>query len=393
MMSWVAIAFGLLAFLSFALSVWQFVVATRFPLHQRVPDDRFAPSVTILKPLKGCDAETGRCLRSWLAQDYRGQAQILFGVASADDPVCLVVQELIGKFPNCDARLVHCPAGLGANSKASTLAQLEPHIKHEFILVSDADVRVPPDFLTNVVFPLRDPGVGLVNCFYRLANPSTLAMRWEAVAINADFWSQVLQARSLKPLNFALGAVMVTRRAHLAEIGGFVTLIEYLADDYQLGWKISSRGQRIELCPVVVECWEPLMDWPDVLIRQLRWARTIRFCQPMPYLISIISNATLWPFLWLFIHPAKGTLAVVSLLLLWRVFSAQTLEKRFTGERTNFGDASLVLVKDLLGAVIWMSAFIGREIAWRGEIYRVETGGKLTRVNPSLARSHSGPPM
>ena len=63
-------------------------------------------------------------------------------------------------------------------------------------------MRVPPDFLANVVAPLRDPGTGLVNCFYRLANPATTAMRCEAIAINADFWSQVLQSASLKPLAF-----------------------------------------------------------------------------------------------------------------------------------------------------------------------------------------------
>ena len=82
------------------------------------------------------------------------------------------------------------------------------------ILVSDADVRVPPDFLANVVAPLASmtENRALVNCFYRLANPTTTAMQWEAVAINADFWSQVLQAASLKPLDFALGAVMLTRR-------------------------------------------------------------------------------------------------------------------------------------------------------------------------------------
>jgi hypothetical protein len=72
--------------------------------------------------------------------------------------------------------------------------------------------------LTNVLLPLAASGespdsgagntVGLVHCFYQLANPTTPAMRWEAIAINADFWSQVLQSRSLKPLDFALGAVM-----------------------------------------------------------------------------------------------------------------------------------------------------------------------------------------
>ncbi len=390
-MGWLAIALGLLAFLSFALNVWQFFVATRFALHQRVRDTSFAPAISILKPLKGCDAETERCLRSWLTQDYRGAVQTLFGVAAADDPVCAVVEKLLGEFPNGDAQLVKCPQALGANSKVSTLTQLQPRIRHELILVSDADVRVPPDFLTNVVFPLRDDGVGLVNCFYKLANPTTLAMRWEAVAINADFWSQVLQARTLMPLDFALGAVMVTRSTHLREIGGFAALLEYLPDDYQLGSKISLRGQRIELCPVVVECWEPAMGWPAVLNHQLRWARTIRFCKPIPYFFSILSNATLWPLSWLAIHRTNWAMVVVLALLLWRVLSARILQMRFTGLAPHLSDFLMVLAKDLLGAALWLVSFIGRKIAWRGEIYRVERGGKLTKVRrSSLDLSENG---
>jgi hypothetical protein len=80
-----------------------------------------------------------------------------------------------------------CGESLGTNGKISTLIQLERLAKHELILVSDADVRVPADFLVNAVAPLRDDETALVNCFYRLANPATAAMRWEAIAVNADF--------------------------------------------------------------------------------------------------------------------------------------------------------------------------------------------------------------
>src|SRR5436190_9059835 len=127
---------------------------------------------------------------------------------------------------------------------------MEKLAKYEFIIISDADVRAPADLLSNVVAQLEGvswerrhsagesdeitsiavappanstatspasarpshfapltsptplPSIGLVNCFYSLANPATLAMRWEAIAINADFWSQVLQAQSLKPVDF-----------------------------------------------------------------------------------------------------------------------------------------------------------------------------------------------
>src|SRR5262245_29135961 len=206
---------GCLAFISLAVTMWQWTVARRFPLHQRIQGNSFSPAVSVLKPLKDSDAETFRCLESWLTQDYPAPVQVLFGVDSAEDSVCELVQALLTACPRCDAQLVVCNEALGPNAKVSTLIQLQRHAKHDVIVVSDADVRVPADFLANAVAPLHDSGVGLVNCFYRLANPSTLPMQWEAIAINSDFWSQVLQACSLKPMDFALGAVMGTTRGHL----------------------------------------------------------------------------------------------------------------------------------------------------------------------------------
>ena len=51
------------------------------------------------------------------------------------------------------------------------------------------------------------------------------------------------------------------RRKELEEIGGFKSLANCLADDYQLGNRIFKNGHRIALCPVVVECWDAPMKW------------------------------------------------------------------------------------------------------------------------------------
>ena len=408
-----------LALLSLALALWQWLAARKFPLHRRAAETEFAPAVSLLKPLKGCDATTAESLQSWFSQNYPGQTQILFGVADANDPVCKIVREIIAKNPKCDAQLVVCEKLVGANAKAATLAQLEKLVKHELILVSDADVRVPADFLANIVAPLRDAGwadsplpadgahgvtrptVGLVNCFYRLANPSTTAMRWEAIAVNADFWSQVLQSQSLEPLDFALGAAILVRRNALAEIGGFQSLADCLADDYQLGHRIANNGHRIALCPVVVECWGAPMNWRDVWKHQLRWARTIRVCQPLPYFFSILSNGTLWPLLWLASEICKwlpmtlpnaqidpfrsceikiGLLAVaivVIALLLFRIVLAENLQRRFTPERKLISPFWLVPVKDLLQAAIWLCAFAGSTVEWRGRKMKLRRDGTL----------------
>jgi ceramide glucosyltransferase len=373
--------FAALALLSLALLLWQWLAARRFPLHRRVTDVSFAPAVTLLKPLRGCDATTAESLQSWCDQNYTGPMQILFGLANAHDPAGPMVRNLIEKNPGRDAQLVICAETPGANGKVSTLIQLERRAKHELILVSDADVRVPPDFMANIVAPLRDDQTGLVSCFYRLANPTTTAMRCEAVAINADFWSQVLQAATLKPLDFALGAALLTRRKLLAEIGGFTALANCLADDYQLGRRLAQNGRRLLLCPVVVDCWTAPMNWRDVWQHQLRWARTIRVCRPVAYFFSILSNATFWPLLWLMVSPGLSKTfcppLVAAACLLIRIVLAQNLQRRLASSRGRAAPPWLVPVKDLLQVMVWAGAFMGNKIIWRGEQLKLHGDGTL----------------
>ena len=402
-----SVILGSLACLSLVLLLWQWLAARRFPLHERVGNLSFAPAVTVLKPLKGADAHTENCLRSWFAQEYSGPIQILLGVHSADDPACAVIKQLLAEFQNRDAQLVLTPAQLGTNGKVSNLAQLVKHAKHEVLVISDADVWVPADFLVEAVralAPQRQVGrvtpcapghdvvaggahgvtrptndVGLVNFFYRLANPTTLAMQWEAIAINADFWSQVLQSKSLKPLDFALGAVMVTRRKNLDEIGGFESLADCLADDYQLGNRIARQGHRIELCPVVVECWDPPQTFKSVWKHQLRWARTVRVCQPAPYFFSILSNPTFWPLLWLALVPSPLAAGFFALSLLIRALLTENLQRRLTNKPTGVWPA-LAPVKDLLQFVIWLGAFAGNTIEWRGQRFQLRKDGTLVKL-------------
>jgi ceramide glucosyltransferase len=372
---------GGLATVSCGIVVWQFLAARKFPLHQRIAGTSFAPAVSILKPLKGCDATTADSLASWFGQNYAGRTQILFGVADATDPVCGIVEELLKQHPAADAQLIICDILGNTNAKVAKLAQLEKLAHHELILVSDADVRVPPDFLTNFVTPLQDKKVGLVNCFYRLANPVNTAMRWEAIAVNVDFWSQVLQSQTLMPLDFALGAAILLRRKGLEEIGGFDALTNCLADDYQLGNRIFKNGHHIALCPVVIECWDAPMSWTQVWKHQIRWARTIRVCQPVPYFFSILSNGTIWPLLWLFASLASSQGLSLPLMaigfLLVRVVLAQKLQYYFTPGRKLISNAWLVTVKDLLNTAIWISAFSGNTVEWRGRKMRLLRDGTL----------------
>lgn len=390
--------FAALTLLSVGLLVWQFLAAARFPLHQRRSETDFAPDISLLKPLKGADEHTAACLRSWFEQSYAGKIQLLFGVADPEDPVCAVVRSLMVEFPQADAQLVFARELLGPNAKVSTLTQLAPHVRHGLVAVSDADVRVPREFLAQAVAPLREPQTGLVNCFYQMANPCTPAMQWETVAVNADFWSQVLQSNTLKPQDFALGAVMITRRESLEQIGGFASLVDYLADDYELGHRLARTGARIALCPVVVECWDRPMNFPAVWRHQLRWARTIRVSQPVPYFFSLLSNVSLWAVLWSLSllgqiqgsgrGPMNEMLFRTALMVLLpplfcRVTVALHLARRLTGRPVSPFLAVYVLAKDFLQVGIWAMAFLGNTIEWRGQKFRLARGGRMIPVGKS----------
>ena len=194
---------------------------------------------------------------------------------------------------------------------------------------------------------------------------------------------------------------MLIRRDALAQIGGFPSLADCLADDYQLGHRIAQNGQRIALCPVVAECWDAPMNWRDVWKHQLRWARTIRVCQPLPYFFSILSNATLWPLLWLasafcqwlpmtnskvaadsFRHfetqiaLLNGMILAIVFLMI-RIVLAENLQRRYTPERNLVSPFWLVPVKDLLQAAIWFCAFTGNTVEWRGRKMKLRRDGTL----------------
>jgi len=359
---------GTVAVVSAGINVWQWWAAGRFPLHRRafksIPTGTAIPGATLLKPLKGADEETRGCLESWFAQDYRGPVQMLFGVADANDPVCEIVRDLQNRFPDHDSQLIICNPILGANAKVSTLTYLQREAKHPFWIVSDADVFVPPDLVTELISEFESKDVALVNCFYKLSPAKTIAMIWENIGTNADFWSQVCQSNSLKPMNFALGAVMGVRRGAIETIGGFKPLLNQLADDYQLGNQLADLGRKIELCNVVVECREHAKGFVDVWKHQLRWARTIRVCQPGPYFASILSNTTIWALLWMAASPLNN---IAPLCLVIRTATAIHNEFRLTRRFADAFESLFTFAKDILQCAVWICAFGGNSGVWRGE--------------------------
>ena len=368
---------GGICLVSFAVLLWQWWEAARLPLHQRLQKTPYAPDVTLFKPLKGCEPRTMECIASWLEQDYPGNVQILFGVADPKDPVLPELERLLKRYPAFHADIILCTEDLGANRKVSSLIQMSRKANGEVWIVSDADILAPKDLVRNIVQPLSDPQNGAVNCLYQIVAPSGFAMSLEKIGVNADFWSQVAQSLRLAEQNFCLGAVMAVNATVFRETGGFEPLANMLADDYHIGNRIHHSGKKIVLSSLVVDSIAHQANIREVWSHQLRWARTICFERPVSYGLSIISNTTFWAVLWLICGSHSSRYIIAGGVLLIRVLAVADLQHRLALDWRACRSSVLVWLKDLFQFMIWLCAFCGNQVEWRGQRFRVRKGGVL----------------
>ena len=129
------------------------------------PDWSFRPSVTVLKPICGLEANLRENLRSFCRQDY-ADFQMIFGVHDENDPAIPTIRSLIEEFPEIDLSLVIADTIIGSNYKVSNLANMFASARHDIIVVADSDMRVCRDYLKTVVAPFADPKVGAATCVY-----------------------------------------------------------------------------------------------------------------------------------------------------------------------------------------------------------------------------------
>ena len=340
-----------------------------------------APSVSILKPLKGTDPEMYESFRSHCLQDYP-EYEIIFGVSDPADPALQLVERLKLEFPECAIRTMVCAENLGSNTKVSNLAQMLRQAKHENILVNDGDIRVPPDYLRRVMAPLADPPVGLVTCLYRGVASPTLGSRLEALGISTDFSAGVLAARELEGgIRFGLGSTLGFRSSDLEAIGGFEALVDYLADDYEIGRRIAERGLKVTLSDVVVETFLPAYTLRQFVDHQLRWGRAVRDSRRWGYLGLVLTFGFPWALVAVVgTHGAVWAWALLAAVLGLRVAVALVVGSLVSGDRQVLRLMPWLPLRDLVAVVVWLASLTGHNVVWRGDSFILK-GGKLARID------------
>ncbi len=347
------------------------ILVTRFAA-QKVSKLADPPPVSILKPLCGTEPLTELALESFFLIEYP-VFQIVFGVQSAADPVLEIVNMLRERYPDRDVAVVVDGSLHGSNRKVSNLINMLGAASYETLVMSDADIHVPPYFLDRVISCLNAPNVGLVTTLYT-ALPGTphLATTMGANQINYTFLPGALLARQLGRQD-CLGVTMALTKTVLAKAGGLEAVANNLADDQVLGRKVRALGYKLMLAQVIPATTVPEANFPALLRHELRWARTIRALVPIPYAASVLQISLLWALL--------GVLATGGTWWAWALFCAVLIIRYALARRIDAalglakaGEAWLFLVRDFCSAIIYIASFSGATVDWRGHKMRADPG-------------------
>jgi ceramide glucosyltransferase len=322
-----------------------------------------------------------KSFRSHCLQDYPDY-EIVFGVSDPHDPAIDIVRKLQREFPNRKIQLLVASNILGTNVKVSNLAQMLDAASYEHLIVNDSDIRVESNYLSRVIAPLADPKVGMVTCLYRGVAAATLGSHLEALGISTDFCPSVLAARQLEGgIKFGLGSTLAFRRADLEKIGGFVSFIDYLADDYELGKRIAELGLKVILSDVVVETFLPPYGLRDFLAHQLRWARGVRDARSGGYFGLIFTFGILWALVALITSGgALWACGAMTVTLLLRIGVALLVGRNVLGDDSLPKNLWLLPLRDLVAVAVWIASLFGHTVTWRGDRFHLKDG-KLIRMN------------
>lgn len=343
--------------------------------------------ISILKPLRGLDPGAAGNFASFCRQEY-GQWEILFGAEDEKEPSLEIVREVARQHPDAKVRIVVGPPPAGGNPKVRMLSRLAREARHSLLLVSDSDIRAGPSHLEAMAAPLSDPRVGVVTCLYRTEGDGLIG-KLDSLSLSTEFLPGVLVARKLEGMSFAMGAGTLIRREVLDGIGGFAAIEDGLADDYLLGKLPAEAGHLVELARDVVDHRLGTRSLKDLRARQTRWNLGIRTSRPWGYTGLVFTQGTAAALLFLLATGGSALgWSVAAATLAVRLGVAWFLAARCLRDRSIARLLWLVPLRDLCGTVLWLTAFFGSTVEWRGRRFRVGAGSRILDSTSSGASQY-----
>ena len=358
-----AVSFGALATMLHLATIAVAAVRCRCrPAPAPLPNH--TPAVSLLRPVCGLDGYARETLASSFRLNY-SDYEILFCAARRDDPAVPLVEELIAAHPQVTARLLIGDECGSVNPKLNNLIKGWDAAQHQWVVMADSNVLLPPDYLQRLLARWRTD-TGVVCSMPIGSRPETFWAELECAFLNTLQARFQYVAESLGR-GFAQGKTMLFRRDLIDSAGGLRMLAAETAEDAATTKIVRAAGLHVHLVDGPFE--QPLgrRGAGEVWARQLRWARLRRVSFVWLFVPEAVVGSFVPALALAFAAPAFGidpAGAVVALLAVW--FGAEAALARGAGWRLSVRTIPALLLRDLLLPALWIGAWLGDGFVWRG---------------------------
>jgi ceramide glucosyltransferase len=336
----------------------------------------FCPPISILKPLTGLDDDLFANLLSFCSQDYP-EYEIIFALESADDPALELAYKLQKQCPRKKISVIVKQRDDAFNPKVNNLISAYGVSQFPYILISDSDVRVGRDYLREIIKPMADPQVGLVNNLIRGIESRSIGALLENLHLNAFVIGNVAIMTSFFKMPVVVGKSMLMRKKDFEAIGGFAVVTRVLAEDYVLGTLMHNQGKRVITSGYLVNAVNHYRTMKQFLKRHGRWGKLRWKLGGAGYVSEIMTNAVfLSCFAPVVMGPTTSALSLTAAAWLIKITGDYTLGKRI-GSAHRFYHYLLSPLKDIIVGFIWFVPFFSRTVVWRKHIYKITKGSVL----------------
>ncbi len=232
------------------------------------------PMVSVLVPARNEAHTIRRCLECLSRLDYPiEKIEILIGDDASTDGTAEVVRDFIKGKPQFRLISVGPPRG-NARAKANALVYLTEAAQGEFYFITDADMCVPPSWITALLgaFAGSDK-VGIVSGA-TVIEGATCPVQWQSLE-----WLYFLSLLRFLPAAdvTAIGNNMAVRKAAYWSVGGYERIPFSVTEDLALYHALRRKGwQHRFVFEASALGWTLPLPWGALLRQRHRWLQGVK---------------------------------------------------------------------------------------------------------------------
>lgn len=383
-----AVALGAVAVVGMVAQVFMLGCVRRGAL-RKVEPTAHRPPISVLRPVCGLDDELEANLDALCSLRYPRYEVIVIAADPADQALP-VVRRVRDRHPRVAVRIVIGAPQLGRNRKVSSLIHGSRFACHEWLLISDSNVRPHPNYLERLADEAAAPGVGMVANLIVGEGGRTLGSELENLQLNGYLLPATVAAGLLHDTPCVMGKSMLFRRSDLETLGGFTSVADHLAEDFLLARAFHRSGRRVVISSDPLITVNTTWSFRRFLSRHIRWNQIRCRISPRSYIAEVIATpavpALAMLVLGLLAHDTR-VLAVATGLLIVRVaLEVATIRATRPGFRLRPELPGLVILRDVCIAAVWLVAPWKSTVSWRGQRYRI---GHDSYIEPLMRRGRA----